>query len=60
MDDRSRDGWSESRLGVADLLVSLLGAAALCQLQTGQDLAARSQDIPRYSRLDLHAHLPRA
>jgi phospho-N-acetylmuramoyl-pentapeptide-transferase len=32
MDDRSRTGWSEYRLGLIDLVVSVLGAAALCQL----------------------------
>jgi phospho-N-acetylmuramoyl-pentapeptide-transferase len=31
-DDRSRTGWSEYRLGLIDLIVSVLGAAALCQL----------------------------
>lgn len=34
LDDRSAKGWSEYRLGLVDLVVSLLGAAALCQLQT--------------------------
>jgi len=32
MDDRSPGGWSEYRLGLIDLVVSVLGAAALCQL----------------------------
>ena len=32
LDDRSRTGWSEYRLGAVDFAVSLLGAAAICQL----------------------------
>ena len=36
LDDRSRGGWSEYRLGVIDLGISLLGAMALCQLDTVQ------------------------
>jgi phospho-N-acetylmuramoyl-pentapeptide-transferase len=32
LDDKSRTGWSEYRLGLLDLIVSVLGAAALCQL----------------------------
>lgn len=33
LDDRSATGWSEYRLGMVDLGVSLLGAVILCQLQ---------------------------
>jgi phospho-N-acetylmuramoyl-pentapeptide-transferase len=36
MDDRSVSGWSEARLGMVDLAISILGAAALCQLQPMQ------------------------
>jgi phospho-N-acetylmuramoyl-pentapeptide-transferase len=32
LDDRSRSGWSEYRLGLLDFLFSVLGAAALSQL----------------------------
>lgn len=34
LDDRSVKGWSEYRLGLIDLIVSILGAMVLCQLQT--------------------------
>ena len=33
MDDRSRGGWPEYRLGLADFAISLLGAIALSQFQ---------------------------
>ena len=33
MDDRSRGGWPEYRLGLADFCISLLGAIALSQFQ---------------------------
>jgi phospho-N-acetylmuramoyl-pentapeptide-transferase len=36
MDDRTRGGWSEYRLAFVDLAISVLGAAALCQLQPVQ------------------------
>ncbi len=32
LDDRSRGGWSEYRLGLVDFFISVLGAAALSQL----------------------------
>jgi len=32
LDDRSRGGWAEYRLGLVDLGISVLGAVALCQL----------------------------
>jgi phospho-N-acetylmuramoyl-pentapeptide-transferase len=32
-DDRRAGGWPEARLGMVDLLISVLGAAALCQFQ---------------------------
>jgi phospho-N-acetylmuramoyl-pentapeptide-transferase len=34
LDDRTPGGWSEYRLGAVDFLLSLLGAAAVCQLDT--------------------------
>ncbi len=36
MDDKSHGGWSEYRLGAIDLVISLLGAIALSQLETVQ------------------------
>ena len=36
LDDRTPGGWSEYRLGAMDFLLSLLGAAAVCQLDTVQ------------------------
>ena len=33
MDDRTRGGWPEHRLGIVDFCISLLGAVALSQLQ---------------------------
>ena len=33
LDDRSRTGWSEYRLAAVDFVISLLGAAVLCQLR---------------------------
>ncbi len=34
LDDRSRKGWSELELGIMDLAISVLGAVAVCQLNT--------------------------
>lgn len=31
LDDKSKDGWGEYRLGAIDLAISLLGASAVCQ-----------------------------
>jgi phospho-N-acetylmuramoyl-pentapeptide-transferase len=36
LDDRSRGGWGEYRLGLIDLAISLLGAMVICQLQPYQ------------------------
>ncbi|MBI4790933.1 MAG: phospho-N-acetylmuramoyl-pentapeptide-transferase [Chloroflexi bacterium] len=36
LDDRSRTGWSEYRLGAIDFGISLLGAVAISQLETVQ------------------------
>jgi phospho-N-acetylmuramoyl-pentapeptide-transferase len=36
MDDRKEKGWSEARLGLIDLAISILGAVALCQLRPVQ------------------------
>jgi phospho-N-acetylmuramoyl-pentapeptide-transferase len=36
LDDRSHGGWSELKLGAFDLVISLLGAVVVCQLQDVQ------------------------
>jgi len=36
LDDKSKSGWSEYRLGLIDLGISLLGAMAVCQLGSTQ------------------------
>jgi phospho-N-acetylmuramoyl-pentapeptide-transferase len=36
LDDKSNGGWSEYRLGIMDLGISLLGAIAVCQFNTMQ------------------------
>ncbi len=34
MDDRSHGGWSELKLGIMDLVISVLGAIVLCEFNT--------------------------
>jgi phospho-N-acetylmuramoyl-pentapeptide-transferase len=36
LDDRSKGGWSEYKLGLIDLAISVLGAMVICQLQPYQ------------------------
>jgi phospho-N-acetylmuramoyl-pentapeptide-transferase len=36
LDDRSRGGWSELKLGIVDLTIATLGAMAVCRLQPFQ------------------------